>query len=72
MIKKVKVRIKDDYTGHHHEGTECQPGDEIEVWEDKVPWLLEIGAIENPGSASPEVEEEEEDDPEPPEPTGDE
>jgi hypothetical protein len=74
MVKKVKVKIKDGYTGHHHEGKECFPGEEVEVWEDKVPFLIKVGAIDPPTKKSKKKAEAEAEPEEPlnPEPTGDE
>lgn len=46
--KKVKVTIREGYTGHHHQGREIAPGEEIEVWESQAEFLREQGALEEP------------------------
>jgi hypothetical protein len=43
--RKVTVTIAPGYVGHHHQGREVFPGDEIEVWESQIEWLKKIGAI---------------------------
>lgn len=46
MTDRVKVRIKEGYTGHHHRGREVEPGEVIEVLPRQAAWLHELGAIE--------------------------
>lgn len=49
-MEKVTVRIRDDYTGHHHAGVEVPPGTTLEVWPDQAAFLHRIGAIDPPQS----------------------
>jgi len=44
-LKTVTVKIREDYVGHHHEGREVQPGEEIELTADRAAFLERIGAI---------------------------